>query len=176
MESQENQAEQKKVHFTEITDTLFDALLASGVSTNAIAIALYILRHTEGWQQDIVALSADEFMHGRRKTNGERYDAGLPIKHHMTLAAGLEELGKAGIIFEIDTGNKRGVKSWAFNLKFRTRDPQRVAELGTTDRYHMKQVGKDFVQVEPEPRQKLTTSKKRGRKPGQKLTRYHVKN
>src|SRR5690242_2377920 len=42
-------------------------------------VYLYLERHLIGWQNDELAISADEVLHGRRKATGGRYDNGLPL-------------------------------------------------------------------------------------------------
>lgn len=173
----ENNENEKKIHFTSLLDTLWEGLLAAGVSCTAIAIGIYILRHTEGRQQDWVQLSIPEFMHGRRKRNGEPYDAGLPIKHHATMEEGIKELGKAGFIFELDTGEKRGIKSYGMQNKWLERDPVKVAQMKTTPHYRLIQQNGKFYHApekpekEKKPRQKLARSEEgKERQPRQKLT------
>src|SRR5690348_29920 len=80
---------EKKVHFTQITDTLFQAMSDQGISCAGKDVVYYILRHTEGWQQRMVSLTIEEFLHGRKKTNGERYDGGTSIKSPHTVYAAI---------------------------------------------------------------------------------------
>jgi hypothetical protein len=127
--SEEPPKELKRVHFTELTDTLFDALSEKGISSAGQAIVYYLLRHTAGWQQRWVALSLDEFMHGRKKTNGERYDHGTPLKSPHTVYAAIEEVGLAGFILELDTHDSLGTKSYSIQAYWLEQYRARLASL-----------------------------------------------
>ena len=148
--SEEPPKELKRVHFTELTDTLFDALSEKGISSAGQAIVYYLLRHTAGWQQRWVALSLDEFMHGRKKTSGARYDHGTPLKSPHTVYAAIEEVGLAGFILELDTHDSLGTKSYSIQACWLEQDRARLAQLEPTTTYQCVVSDGEIRMVEPQ--------------------------
>ena len=133
--SGDQESKPKQVHFTPITDTLFQALSEKGISCAGKDIVYYILRHTVGWQQRYTRLSVDEFLHGRRKKNGERYDHGTSIKSPHTVYAGIEEVGLAGFIFEIAMGDKLDTKAYALQPYWVESEVEKLDKQPPTSKY-----------------------------------------
>lgn len=71
---------------------------------------LYIVRHTDGFHQNGVALSIGEFCTGRRRKDGTTHDAGTKLSRPAVMA-GLDELRQAHVITCETTGRGRGTVS-----------------------------------------------------------------
>jgi hypothetical protein len=113
MSDQDRPNGQKHPPFTMLPHAYFEALCASKVHPSTKDLVLYVLRHTRGFlNQPTITLSANEFINGRRKKNGERYDAGTSIKSRNGVANAIAEAQAAGLLEVFDVSGPRDEKTF----------------------------------------------------------------
>lgn len=96
---------------------LFDDLVANRADAYIWLLCEYVTRWTVNWfNNPEVLLSADEFMHGRRKPNRkDRYDRGLPIESRTTVLRYLALAVKDGYLQERDVGDMWERKAYSLS-------------------------------------------------------------
>ncbi|SRR6266581_3171507 len=85
-----------------------------------LKVIQYVLRHTWGFHEYGIpkTISVDEFMHGRKRTNGTRIDSGTGLKSDRSVKDGLKAAIEHGyLIYEVDTSDPaRTRKSYALKM------------------------------------------------------------
>jgi len=96
-------------------------ITARVTSLAELKLVEYVLKHTWGYSEfDLVKkITTDEFMHGRKKKNGERIDTGTGLSKPSVIA-GLKGAVKHGLLEEeTDDSDKARIKKY-YKLKMRT--------------------------------------------------------
>jgi DNA-binding PadR family transcriptional regulator len=88
------------------------------MSGGELKVVLYILRHTWGYRDTEKRITIDEFINGRRRSDGERIDGGCGIASPTTVRAALREAEENGyIVVEIDDSDPARIKKfYALNM------------------------------------------------------------
>lgn len=101
--------------------------------TAVVILLLYIMRHTWGYQEYGIAkkITLDEFINGRKMTNGARMDSGTGLSD-LTIRSAINDAVKVGVlVMEVDDHDKGRMKRY-FRLKMADDDAQdRVLNFNT---------------------------------------------
>jgi hypothetical protein len=94
-------------------------IIAHITNMSELKVIIYVIRHTWGFQEFGICktISTDEFMHGRRFSNGKRMDEGTGLSHHSVID-GLRAAEDHGyLICDTDTSDKaRTTKSYMLKM------------------------------------------------------------
>lgn len=114
--------------FSQLPNEWLDEITSQIDNVAELKIVLFVYRHTWGFQEktdpdkpakhdEIKKLTTDEFMHGRKKSDGTRMDRGTGLSNRSVID-GIRNAVKHGYILEtVDDKDKgRVVKSYALNI------------------------------------------------------------
>jgi len=99
-----------------------------------LKIIQYVLRHTWGFQEYGIpkTISVDEFMYGRKRTNGTRMDNGTGLKSDRSVKDGIKAAIEHGyLLYEIDTSDPARMKK-SYTLKMIDTGVDTTPQVDTT--------------------------------------------
>ena len=91
------------VGFTQVNNQWSDEMLSQIEHFDEYKVVAYVIRHTKGFQRDEVRLTLEEFVHGRKRTDGTRWDRGIRLKKR-SVQYGIEKAVKDGYILRRKDG------------------------------------------------------------------------
>ncbi len=100
-----------------------------------IKVIQYVLRHTWGFQEYGIAkaITVDEFMYGRKRTDGSRMDKGTGLKSDRSVKDGIKDAIEHGYLtYEVDDTDKARIKK-AYALKMQATDSRQVVSTPLND-------------------------------------------
>lgn len=106
-----------KRNYSQLPHALVD-MLPEITSLSELKVVLYTLRHTWGFSEygKPKRLTIDEFMNGRKRTNGSRYDRGTGLSNNSVIN-GLRDAEEHGfVVIDVDDHDKGRIKKY-YRLK-----------------------------------------------------------
>lgn len=128
-----------------------------------LAVVLYILRHTWGFNDDNKKITLDEFENGRKKANGERIDNGVGMTKP-SIVDGLKRAEKHGFIdVETDDSDKARIEKFYSLQMLKDLTPGDVKRFNTGGKEILPRSEKETIERTKDSRDKPAerkTSKK----------------
>lgn len=115
--------------YSQLPNDWLDEITSQIDNVAELKIVLYVYRHTWGFQKksdnpdepakhdEIKKLTTDEFMHGRKKSDGTRMDRGTGLSKHSVIDGTRNAIKHGYILEEVDDRDKgRVIKSYALKM------------------------------------------------------------
>jgi ssDNA-binding Zn-finger/Zn-ribbon topoisomerase 1 len=101
---------QPQENWSKLPHTMIESLpLVS--SLGELKVIMYVLRHTWGFNDDSKKITLDEFQHGRKRSDGSRFDNGTGLTKP-TIISGIERAIEHGFLCEHSEGDPGRVKKF----------------------------------------------------------------
>lgn len=111
-------------------------MCADNMKERELKVTLYILRHTWGYQEYDVPkrISTDEFLNGRKRSDGTRMDGGCGLSSKTSVIEGLRDAEQRGtVIAETDNSDKGRIEK-LYRLRRASDDQNLDADVQNLDR------------------------------------------
>lgn len=105
------------------------------LSRNGFLLLGYLLRHTLGWRNTAIAISNEELISGRKKSDGTRYDRGCGINSKRGIIDAREELLTLGWITANREGTDPGREKYTYSILLDS-DNNRPKDIGEVRKEH----------------------------------------